>query len=55
VLHSAKSLPSVTLDKEYSENILSAKGSLPSTECRKALGKLRIKKSQKTAKYFFKL
>jgi hypothetical protein len=31
ILHSAKPLPSVTLDKEYSANILSAKSSLPST------------------------
>jgi hypothetical protein len=53
ILHSAnpsaKPLPSVTLDKEHSPNISSAKGSLPSTffwtldkdfaECQKALGK----------------
>jgi hypothetical protein len=31
ILHSAKTLPSVTLGKEYSANILSANGSLPST------------------------
>jgi hypothetical protein len=31
ILHSAKSLPSVTLGKKYSANILSANGSLSST------------------------
>jgi hypothetical protein len=30
ILHSAMTLPDVTLDKKYSANILSAKGSLPS-------------------------
>jgi hypothetical protein len=30
ILHSAKALPSVTLDKEHSAQISSAKGSLPS-------------------------
>jgi hypothetical protein len=51
ILHSAKALPSVTLGKEHSTNISSAKGSLPSAffrtvgkgkdfaECQKALGK----------------
>jgi hypothetical protein len=49
ILHSAKALPSVTLGKEYSAKISSAKGSLPSAffrtlgkdfaECQKALGK----------------
>jgi hypothetical protein len=49
ILHSAKALPSVTLGKEHSANILSANGSLPSAffraldkdfaECQKALGK----------------
>jgi hypothetical protein len=49
ILHSAKPLPSVTLGKEHSANISSAKGSLSSTffghsaktfaECQKALGK----------------
>jgi hypothetical protein len=69
ILHSAKPLPSVTLGKEHSANILSAKGSLPSTffrtlgkdfaECRKALGKkktlgkLRIEKNKKNSKTFF--
>jgi hypothetical protein len=50
ILHSTKSLSSVTLGKEYSTNILSANDFLPSIffrtldkdfdECRKALGKL---------------
>jgi hypothetical protein len=31
ILHLAKPLPSVTLGKKYSANILSAKSSLPST------------------------
>jgi hypothetical protein len=31
ILYSAKPLPSVTLGKEHSANISSAKGSLPST------------------------
>jgi hypothetical protein len=49
ILHSAKHLPSVTLGKEHSAKISSAKGSLPSVffrtlgkdfaECQKALGK----------------
>jgi hypothetical protein len=49
LLHSVKALPSVTLGKEHSANISSAKGSLPSTffrtlgkdfaECQKALDK----------------
>jgi hypothetical protein len=49
ILHSAKALPSVTLGKEHSAKISSAKGSLPSAffrtlgkefaECQKALGK----------------
>jgi hypothetical protein len=49
ILHSAKALPSVTLGKEHSANISSAKGSLPSAffrtlgkdfaECQKALDK----------------
>jgi hypothetical protein len=49
ILHSAKPLSSVTLGKEHSANILSAKGSLSNTffrtlgkdfaECQKALGK----------------
>jgi hypothetical protein len=38
ILHSAKPLPSVTLGKEHSTNILSANGSLPSTFFR-TLGK----------------
>jgi hypothetical protein len=38
ILHSAKALPSVTLDKERSANCTSATASLPSTFCR-ALGK----------------
>jgi hypothetical protein len=38
ILHSAKALPSVTLDKERSVNCTSATASLPSTCCR-ALGK----------------
>jgi hypothetical protein len=38
ILYSAKSLPSVTLDKERSANYTSATASLPSTFCR-ALGK----------------
>jgi hypothetical protein len=69
ILHSAKPLPSVTLGKEHSANILSAKGSLPSTffltlgkdfaECQKALGKekhsanFRIEKIEKNSKTFF--
>jgi hypothetical protein len=54
-----------TLGIEYSANILSAKGFLPSTfsrtldkdfvECRKALGKLKIAKNRKNNKTFFKL
>ena len=49
ILHSAKALPSVTLGKEHSTKILSAKGSLPSAffrtlgkdfaECQKAFDK----------------
>jgi hypothetical protein len=49
ILHSAKALPSVTLGKEHSAKISSAKGSLPSAffrtlgkdfaECQKTLGK----------------
>jgi hypothetical protein len=39
ILHSAKALPSVTLDKERSANCTSATASLPSTFCR-ALGKV---------------
>jgi hypothetical protein len=49
ILHSAKPLPSITLGKEHSANISSAKGSLPSiffrtlgkdfAQCQKALGK----------------
>jgi hypothetical protein len=49
ILHSAKALPSVTLGKEHSAKISSAKGSLPSAffqtlgkdfaECQKASGK----------------
>jgi hypothetical protein len=38
ILHSAKALPSVTLDKERSANCTSSTTSLPSTFCR-ALGK----------------
>jgi hypothetical protein len=48
ILHSAKALPSVTLGKEHSAKISSAKSYLPSVffrtlgnfaECQKALGK----------------
>jgi hypothetical protein len=46
ILHSAKPLPSVTLGKEHSANISSAKSSLPNTffrtdfaECQKTFGK----------------
>jgi hypothetical protein len=58
ILHSAKALPSVTLGKEHSAKISSAKGSLPSvffsdTRQKKTLGKLRIEKiKKKTAKHF---
>jgi hypothetical protein len=56
-----------TLGKEHSADILSAKGSLPSTffgdfaECRKALGKkkntrqIKNRKNKKTAKHFKKI
>jgi hypothetical protein len=65
--HSTKLLPSVTLVKEYSTNILSVKGSLSSTfsdaqqrlcrmskstRQRKALDKLRITKKPKKSKTF---
>jgi hypothetical protein len=69
ILHSAKAMPSVTLGKEHSAKISSAKGSLPSAffrtlgkdfaECqkntrqRKTLGKLRIEKIKKNSKTFF--
>jgi hypothetical protein len=68
ILHLTKALPSVTLGKEHSANILSAKGSLPSAffrtldkdfaECQKALekktlGKLRIKKIKKKQQNIF--
>jgi hypothetical protein len=48
ILHSAKSLPSVTIGKEYSANILLAKGSLPSIFLN-----TRRKKNPKIAKHFF--
>jgi hypothetical protein len=64
ILHLAKPLPSVTLGKEHSANILSAKSSLPSTffglcrvskstRQRKTLGKLRIEKIKKKQQNIF--
>ena len=60
---SAKALPSVTLGKEHSAKISSAKSSLPSAffrtlgkdfaECQKALGKLRIEKNLKKQQNIF--
>jgi hypothetical protein len=59
--HSVKPLSSVTLDKEYSANILSVKSlaeyffrtlGKDFAECRKALGKLRIEKTPKNNKTF---
>jgi hypothetical protein len=45
-----------TLGKEHSANILSAKGSLPSTifghSAKKTLGKLKIEKNKKIVKHF---
>jgi hypothetical protein len=65
ILYSAKPLPNVTLDKEYSANILFKwffteyffqTRSKDFTECRKTIGKLRIEKiEKKTAKHFLKL
>jgi hypothetical protein len=71
ILHSTKSLSSITLDKEHSANISSTKGSLPSTffrtlgkdfaECQKTLGKEKhsvnkeSKFFKKNNKTFFKI
>jgi hypothetical protein len=70
ILHSAKPLPSVTLGKEHSANILSAKGSLPSTffghsaktlpsvekySAKKNTRQIKNRKKQKNSKTFFKL
>lgn len=56
ILHSTKLLLSVTLDKEYSANILSGKGSLPITFLdtrQKSTRQIKNrKKPQKTAKHF---
>jgi hypothetical protein len=62
-LPESRSLPSVTLGKEHSANISSAKGYLPSSffrtlgknfaECQKALGKLRIEKIKKKQQNIF--
>jgi hypothetical protein len=54
ILYSTKPLPSVTIDKEYLTNILSAKGFLPNTFLDTRQIKNR-KKTPKNSKTFFKL
>ena len=69
ILHSAKALPSVTLGKEHSAKISSAKGSLPSVffghsaktlpsvkkhSAKKNTRQINNRKLKKTTKHFFK-
>jgi hypothetical protein len=59
ILHSAKPLPSVTLGKYFIGKGFFAEYFFRTigkhfAECQKALGKLRIEKIKKTAKYFLK-